>query len=186
MRDSPGGECKCWKLSCEHIALSVMCHFLVGSQELYFPSFLCCSRLQACHYTWLIFENLARAPTPALTHARAYYERRKVWQTARWRGRPVGSGHGAKDEGLPNLLQPAAPGSAEASCQLLCLPKGLDTVAQLAPAGPWQQPGEQPEQRKKAAKKVTNNRELSLRASWLPATFYQEHGPDMSQPTISC
>lgn len=77
MLNSPSGECKCWKLSCEHIALSVMCHFLVGSQELYFPSFLCCSPLQACHYTWLIFENLAHTHTRmhARTHARAQQPR---------------------------------------------------------------------------------------------------------------
>lgn len=95
-------------------------------------------------------------------------------------GQTGGSGYTAKEESLPNLLLPAAQGPAEASCQLLCLPKGLDTVAQLAPAGPWQQPGAQPKQRKKTAKKVTHNRRLSLRTSLLPATFYKEQGPDIT------
>lgn len=72
------------------------------------------------------------------------------------------------NRGKPPEAPSAVLGCAEASCQLLCLPKGLDTVAQLAPAGPWQQPGAQPKQRKKTGKKVTNNRELSLRTSTPP------------------
>lgn len=90
--DSPSVECKCWKLSCEHTALSVICHFLVSSQELYFLSFHCCSLLQACHCTRIIFKKKLGAHTH--THARMqmhsqatrYYGRRKIWQTAQWRG----------------------------------------------------------------------------------------------------
>lgn len=46
-------------------------------------------------------------------------------------------------------------GSVEGPRQLLCLPKGLDTVAQLAPTSPWQQPGAQPKQRRKQRKLAT-------------------------------
>lgn len=43
--------------------------------------------------------------------------------------------------------------------QLLYLPKGLDTVAQLAPLGPWHHPGYQPKQ---WHKKTTNKGQVSL------------------------
>lgn len=54
-------ECKCWKLSCEHIAFSIMWRFLGCSQELSFlpSSFTGSSLLQAHDYAQLVFEDLA-------------------------------------------------------------------------------------------------------------------------------
>lgn len=101
------------------------------------------------------------------THSQAtcYYKLHKIWQTARWRCR-LESRCTLKRK--PPAPRPALQGSAEGPRQPLCLPKGLDTVAQLAPTGPWQQPGAQPKQCKLTAKKATNNRQLSLYTSTPP------------------
>lgn len=156
-------ECKCWRQSCEHIAYSVMWRFLGRSQDL------------------LLFFSLPSSYKHVITHS----PRLKTWQpnnTATWvlaggamtvqREKPVGS-RGRK-----------ASCTAFISFWAACLPKGLDTVAQLAPADPTRLELCQSTLRRQA-KKSHNNRQPSL--SSLPGPFYKRSNAGArSQEALFC
>lgn len=153
-------ECKCWKLSCEHIALSVMWRFWATARSFLFllSSSAGSSLLQAHDCARLVFEDLA-------DRQHATINCMWVWQAAQWVCRLKSSQATVKGKPPAPLSPPPPPplhGFVEGPSQLLCLPKRLDTVAQLAPTGPWHQPGARPKQWQKTTKKATNNRQLSL------------------------
>ena len=123
----------------------------------WFPSYKRNITLSLCLKTWQTTEP----------HATINYM--GFWQVAGWLCRFESGQVIEKEKPHASLSPPTPPcGIVPGPSQLLCLPKGLDTVAQLAPTGPWHQPGPQPNQLQKTDKKATNNRPLSLFTSTPP------------------
>lgn len=158
-----------------------MWHFLGSSQDLFFSSYFLLWWQRPLTSTWLHSACVWRfGRQTTWPHATINYM--GFWQAVQWVCRlksrqAIVKGKPPPPLSPPFLLHGFVPGPR----QLLCLPKGLDTVAQLAPTGPWHQPGAQPKQWHKTAKKTTNNRQLSqlsLFASSLAGPFHKEQSWD--------
>lgn len=175
-------ECKCCKLSCEHIAFSIMWHFLGSSQELFLPpilppllvapSYKHMIRLSLCLKTWQtnnlatcyckLHGILAACAMSVLTEKQDDYSERKALCTS------------FSSAWLCARSQPAA-----------VFTQRPWHSGPVTPTGLWHQPGEQPKQWQKAAKKANNNRHVPhLLLSWPFEQGAGGHNP--KRPYLFC